>query len=107
MLVAGQLSAGCEARQNRAALGFLILPNRFLLNPGHGLGPWNFTQVEILRGWRTGTISRGLDASGNNGKDGRAVLAIYAVDASVGSIANIARRGGAMLVGDCTFNNVE
>src|SRR5438132_13697077 len=65
MLMARQLGTWCEAHKNRAALGFLVLPDRFLLNSGHGLGPGKFAQIEILGGWRITAITRRFDAPGD------------------------------------------
>src|SRR5205823_6358312 len=64
VLMAGQLSARCEAYENRAAPGFLVLPNRFLLNSRHRVGPGNFAEIKVLGGGRTSTITRSFNSAG-------------------------------------------
>src|SRR5438270_655645 len=48
-----------------------------------------------------------FDAAGNNREDGRAVLARYAVNASVWTIADTARGDRSRLITDCSFDYVE
>src|SRR5690348_10321849 len=74
VLMARQLSARRKTHEDRAALGFLVLPDSFLLNPGHRFCPPNFTKVEILRGWGTSAVACRFNSAGDNREHGRAVF---------------------------------
>src|SRR5579884_3797124 len=107
MLVPRQLGARCKPDENGPTFGFLVLPDSFLLNPSHRLGPGDFAQVEILRGWRPLSIARGFDATGDNREYRCTVFTAYGVHATVGTVADVARSGGSMFVGNRTFDHVE
>src|SRR6266481_1114009 len=100
VLMTRQLRAGIEARQRNASLGLLVVPDRFLAYPGHRIDPGDFAEVDVLRRRSAGQVACGLDAAGDDGQDGRAILAADAVDASVRTIADISGRGSAVFVGD-------
>jgi hypothetical protein len=100
MLVPWQLRSGLPTRHRRASLRGGITPERLQSNARYPLGPRNVAQHDRLRGRRGADLFRLFDSTGDNREDRRAILACHAVDTSVGTITDAARRDHAGFVAD-------
>src|SRR3982075_339140 len=93
-----------ETRHDRAALADLVLPDPLLTDPRARIDPRKLAQREDLRGRPTSGVRGGLNATGDDGQDGRPVLARHGVDAAVRPVADIPCRHGPELIRDGTLD---
>src|SRR5438094_1353076 len=85
-----QRRARLEARQQRAALGGLVLPAPVLTHAGARVDPRQVAEDDDLRAHRTAGIVGQLDVAGEHGEGGRAILRRDVMDASVGPVHDVA-----------------
>src|SRR5712692_1798603 len=108
VLMHRELRARLEPHEHHTALRRLVLPYELVTDTWQRrVVPFEFAQVKNLRGRRVAAAGGGFDAAGDDREDGRAVLALDRMDASVGPVAHVARRRDAELVGDGALDDIE